>query len=102
MKIDFVRSGGFAGLRLARTFDTGELPPAQGQKLEELVESADFFGLPDPAPAPSQARDVFEYRLTISVREQTRAMVLSDGSMPDKLQPLIAYLVSLVKGAAAP
>ncbi len=89
-------------MRLARTFDTEDLPPAQAQKLEELVESADFFDLPDPAPASSQARDVFEYRLTVSVREQTRAIIVTDGSVPDKLQPLIAYLVSLVKGAGVP
>lgn len=97
MKIDFVRTGGFAGLRLARTFDTAELPAGQASKLVELVGEAAFFELPEPAKPEKAIPDSYEYRISITSSTQTRALVIRDGSIPDQLRPLVNYLVSLVK-----
>ncbi len=95
--IQFVRSGGFAGLRLARDFDTSALPAEQAQMLEHLVDAAGFFDLPDAVAATKPVPDSFEYRITVTSSEATRAIVVTDTTMPDKLRPLADYLSRLAK-----
>lgn len=102
MRIDFVRSGGFAGIRLARSFDTASLPGDMGSKIEHLVKAVDFFGLAQPA-APSQPlRDGFEYRLAISTESQSREITVDDLNMPPILRPLLDLLTSLAKSGDTP
>ncbi len=102
MKIDFVRSGGFAGLRLARTFDTAQLPDAQAKRIEGLVEEAAFFQLPEPEQAQAVIPDSFQYRLTVSSGAQTRQIEATDSTLPEQLRPLVNYLVSLIKPGNKP
>ncbi len=97
MKIEFVRTGGFAGLRFARTFDTGALPAPQAQKVVQLVQGANFFEMPDPATPEKAVPDSYEYRISVSSSTQTRAVVVSETTMPQQLRPLVDYLVSLIK-----
>ena len=40
MKIKFVRSGGFAGVRLALELDTAELASEEAAHLAQLIETA--------------------------------------------------------------
>ncbi len=102
MKVEFIRSGGFAGIRLARDFDTIALPAEQAQELEQLIDAVGFFDLPEPA-APSKAiPDSIEYRITVSSSEQTRAIVVTETTMPDKLRPLTDYLTRLARLGNAP
>ncbi len=102
MRISFARSGGFAGIRLARSFDTASMPGDTGTRIENLVEAADFFGLPQLA-APSQPlRDGFEYRLAISTASQSREITVDDLNMPPSLRPLLDLLTSLVKSGGTP
>ncbi len=102
MMIHFVRSGGFAGIRLVRDFDTSALPVEQAQALEQLVDAAGFFDLPDLAAATKPVPDSFEYRITVTSSEETRAIVVTDATMPDKLRPLADYLSRLAKLGKAP
>ncbi len=102
MRIDFTRSGGFAGIRLARTFDTTRLPGSTRTKIEDLVEAIDFFGLPEPAAPSEPLRDGFEYRLAISTQCQSREITVDDLNMPASLRPLLDLLTSLVKSGGSP
>lgn len=97
MKIEFSRTGGFAGIRLARDFDTSQLPAAQAKEIQKLVDAARFFEMPEIPTTSARVPDSLEYSLTISVGTQTRAIVVSDPSIPDGLRPLLTYLVSLTK-----
>ncbi len=97
MRISFVRTGGIAGIRLARDFDTDDLPPAQASELQQLVDSARFFDLPDIPPPAARIPDSLEYRISVSDGARTRAFVVAEHSVPADLRPLITYLVSLVK-----
>jgi hypothetical protein len=47
MHIEFVRSGGFAGLRLAASIDSQHLTPEQASTLDKLIAAAGFFDLPE-------------------------------------------------------
>ncbi len=102
MKIEFVRSGGFAGIRLARMLDTADLPTDEAQKLENLVESARFFELPEMAEPSRVIPDSIQYRITVTSREQTRAISITETTMPAQLRPLLDYLTSLAKLGHAP
>ncbi|MBF8284669.1 MAG: hypothetical protein HW378_3584 [Anaerolineales bacterium] len=46
MRIEFVRTGGFAGMRMATTVNTETLPPDEARVLRESVDAARFV---DPA-----------------------------------------------------
>ena len=102
MKIEFVRSGGFAGIRLARTVDTNDLPPDQAKKLESLVQGAEFFELPDIPQPSSVIPDSIMYHITVTAATQTRVFAVTDNTMPAQLRPLLDYLTSLAKLGPTP
>jgi len=96
MKIDFVRSGGFAGLRIAVTVDTQQMPGEDADRIRQMVAAAHFFEF-EPDSAQSIAMpDRFEYRLTIeSPQWGRRALVLTEQAVPDDMRPLIDHLTAL-------
>lgn len=97
MKIDFVRTGGIAGIRLAGSFETDNLSGRQVRELQQLVDAARFFDMPEIPTPSTRIPDSLEYRLTISVGDETRAIVVAEPQVPADLRPLITYLVSLTK-----
>ncbi len=96
MHIDYVRSGGFAGIRLAGSFDTEKLPSEQAATLGKLIDGAGFFRLPEQIKSSSQVPDQFEYRVTISPAEKTHSVVVDESVIPDSLRPLLDFLTKLV------
>ena len=97
MQIDFVRSGGFAGMRLAASLDTQNPPSAAGANLEKLVADAAFFELPAEIRSASPGADRFEYRITIAAGQNTHVVSLQEAAMPDPLRPLIEQLTALAQ-----
>ena len=95
MRIDFDRSGGFAGIRLSATLDTDALAAQQAAQLQNLIDDADFFGLPGRLMPETAMPDAFEYHVQISSAHRTHAIVAAEGSIPDGLRPLLDYLTSL-------
>ncbi len=95
MHIEFARTGGFAGIRLATTVDTQELPSEQASTLDRLISDADFFRLPEQLLPASPAPDRFEYKVTIATEDATHSVVVSDPATPESLRPLLNYLTTL-------
>ena len=96
MKIDFVRTGGFAGLRLALSVDTDNLESEQASELETLVYDADFFDLPSRRADPTGAADRFQFRLRISSSIRGHHQVtLPEAAVPERLLPLLNRLTAL-------
>jgi len=95
MHIEFVRSGGFGGIRLTGSFDTEKLPPEQAATLGKLVDGAGFFRLSDQIKPASPVPDQFEYRVTISFVEQTHSVVVDESVVPPGLRPLLDFLTTL-------
>ena len=50
--IHYERTGGFAGLKLATSFELDDLNDEQGKQLAELLDDLDFFDLPDQILPP--------------------------------------------------
>jgi hypothetical protein len=98
MQIRFVRSGGFGGIRTSGVVDTGTLPLTEAKKVQQLVESAGFFSLPEKFPTPQKGADYYTYSLTIEQENRSHSIEVSEPAAPESLRPLIRYLMSPKKG----
>ena len=96
MRIHFVRSGGFAGLRLEAELDTHGMGRDQAVEIERLVSQAGFFELPSRDDASHGGADRFEYR--IQVESETRGphtVTTDEQNAPERLQPLLVRLTAI-------
>ena len=92
MRIEFTRSGGFAGMRVAKVLNTDEMPEAEALALKELVTSAGFFDLPESLR--SRGADKFQYEITIESDGRTHTVTADEGAVPSALVPLVKRLES--------
>jgi len=99
MRIDFERTGGFAGMRLAATIDTAALPADQASTLQGLIDSAHFFDLPALIPVPTNAADQFHYRVAIEAEGKRHAVDVRESSASPALQALLQQLTLLARSA---
>jgi hypothetical protein len=99
MQIEFVRTGGFAGLRLAGSFDTDKLRQDQSTMLDKLINDSGFFNLPEKIKPTSPGPDQFEYRVVISSSGQTHAVSVDELVIPNALRPLLDYLMTLASSS---
>lgn len=97
MRIEFVRTGGFAGLRLAATIDSDSLPPEEVQQLQEALDSARFFTLPPQLYGEDEGMDRFQYEITVSDGERQHTVQAGDASLPESVQPLVHKLERLAR-----
>jgi hypothetical protein len=95
MQIEFVRTGGFAGMRLAASIDTQQLEAEQASTLDKMITEAGFFELPEQIKPASPGPDRFEYQVVISSGGMKHSINVSDAVMPDSLRPLIDLITRL-------
>jgi hypothetical protein len=92
VRIEFERSGGFAGLRrLPVTISDDSLSADESAAWRRLIESADFFHQPENPPRGPGA-DQFQFRVTVEMDGRRHTVRVSEGSIPPALQPLIERL----------
>ena len=91
MKINFERTGGFAGMKLAINLDLDNLSSEDAAGLQKLIADADLFNIPDPE-AQTATRDGFQYTISVERSNEQRTLRVSDGSIPGGLLPLVTDL----------
>lgn len=99
MRIDFERTGGFAGMRLAATIDTATLPADQADSLQSLIDQAHFFDLPAKIPAPPNVVDQFNYRVTLEAEGKRHTVEVGEASASPAVQALLQQLTLLARSA---
>ncbi len=99
MRIHFERTGGFAGMGMAATIDTGSLSQEEAAQLRDLVEAAGFFDLPAEVTGPERGADRFLYRLTVEMEGRRHTVRTSDAAVPAALRPLIDWLTKAARKA---
>ena len=99
MRINFERTGGFAGMRLSATIDTAALPADQASALQGAIDAAHFFDLPAQIPAPPQVADQFHYHVTIEAEGKRHTVDAGEASGSPALQELHQQLTSLARSA---
>jgi hypothetical protein len=93
MRLFFERTGGFAGVKLQRSFDSDDLPPGDARRLGALLRQARFFDLPPELKSSSlPGPDRFHYKLTIENETGIRTVEASEASVPTEMRPLIDWL----------
>jgi hypothetical protein len=100
MRIQFERSGGFAGLLVRTSIDTGSLSKEEADKLQKMVAEAGFFDLPAQLSSPSPGADQFQYKVSIEEGDRRHTVETSDQAAPDSLWPLLRELT--VRARSAP
>jgi hypothetical protein len=101
MKIYYEQSGGFAGIDINTMVNTDSLPSDEVNKLQDLVNKANFFSLNSVSSQPETGADYFHYRITVEMddnnnkngQEKTHTLEIYD-PVPAQLKPLIKYLRS--------
>jgi hypothetical protein len=96
MRIQFERTGGFAGIRLALDLTESDLPEEEWQALQAALEQAEFFQLPYKVTSGEQP-DRFTYQVTVEDAARSHTVELGDGAIPENVQPLIQQLNRLAR-----
>jgi hypothetical protein len=91
MKIEVIRSGGFAGLRRSKTIDANQLSASDRKRIEEVLNAANFFKLPETV-TQSQSRDEFQYRISINVGGESHTIVRSERELTGPLNELLSIV----------
>ena len=91
LRIEFQRSGGFAGLTMRTEVDTSELPPEDAEVFERLVGCLEASGVGDEPP-PGQP-DRFQYELTVTRGKESRRFQLAEQDLTPEMLELVSLLV---------
>lgn len=95
-KIEFERSGGFAGVTLVGVLHLDQLPEEEAQHLRCLVQDAHIFQLQSPPRSPDQA-DVFQYTLNVHTENDLKTLKFDESNIPAEAKPLIHFLTKYAK-----
>ena len=95
-RIKFERTGGFAGMTIARDLRLDELPEEQANSIAQLLDDMDFGELPEQMLDES-GPDQFTYTITVETRKWKHTVVTGDTSAPEKMQELIQLLNRLAR-----
>jgi hypothetical protein len=97
MQVEYERTGGFTGMRVAASFDLRQLQPTEAEQVQRLVEEAGFQKLPENIQGDSAIPDQFTYKISITADKWSHTVVATDDSLPDQLQPLVELLTQLAR-----
>ena len=96
-RIKFERTGGFAGLRIAKDLKIDDLPDEQARTISELVDDLDFEELPERMLNDSNMPDQFNYTITVETKKWVHTVTTGETSAPKKMQELLELLNRLVR-----
>lgn len=93
MKLIVRRTGGFAGLKLTITVDTGTLSADDQSQLKSLLARCSFLSLPSSIKSPSRQPDRFSYHLTLDDGQQTKVVEIDESELKGNLKELIQFVM---------
>ncbi len=99
MKIQFERTGGFAGIPLRTSIDTDSLDEQSQQTVQNLVESSGFFALPSRLASPTPGADRFQFKVTIQDGNRSHTVEADEGALTPEVQALFQYITRLARTA---
>ncbi len=106
MRIQFKTEGGMAylpGLSKPVAIDTDELPVAEANELEQLIEAAGFFELPATSVPPRGAADYQQYTISVTAPGRSHTARLTDPIEDPHIRELINYLrAKVIKARGGP
>src|SRR4051812_17772420 len=94
MQINFERTGGFAGVRLARTIDTETLPAADRDELVRLPHENRLF---EAADAVGGGADGFQYSITVVDGARSHTVHIGERGASTSMHALLSKLTAVAK-----
>ena len=95
VRVEVVRSGGFAGISRTALADTAQLDQQQSAELRQLLdESAEDRTQRAPASGPPQGADRFQYDVTIQEDDHTESFVRQESELTPAEQRLVRWVLS--------
>jgi hypothetical protein len=100
MRIYYEQSGGFAGIVINAVVDTNSLPADEVNKIQDLVNKANFFSLNSVSSQSEVGADYFHHKITVEMEDnkngqkKKHTLEIYDPAVPSQLKPLIRYLRS--------
>ncbi|MEP7199591.1 MAG: protealysin inhibitor emfourin [Chloroflexota bacterium] len=99
MRIQFERTGGFAGMKLTYSVDSDTLPADQAKQLNKMVDAAKLFDIIDPSGKAKPAADQFHYRLVVESAGKQKTITTTDTAASDNLHALLDWLTTKARTA---
>jgi hypothetical protein len=96
-RIKFERTGGFAGMRIAKDLEWDDLPDEQAKTISELLEDLHFEELPEQMMNNSNMPDQFTYTITVETDKGEHTVTTGDTSASEKMQELLELLNRLAR-----
>ena len=96
-RIRFERTGGFAGMTIARDLKLEDLSEEQAETLLELLDDLDFEELPEQMSDRERMPDQFTYIITVETRRGEHTVTTGDASASEKMQELLQLLNRLAR-----
>lgn len=96
-RIDFERSGGFAGITLGASVDTAQLPPEQALEIQELLDKIDLAALGERPLRLSRGADRFQYDITVTRGSERYTASIGESEVSPELRPLIDRLTEIAR-----
>ncbi len=97
IRIQYERTGGFAGLKLATRFELDDLPDEQEKQLRDLLDELDFFELPVQILPARPGIDQFTHKIEVESKKGKHSVLTTDSVAPEKLRELIELLNAIAR-----
>ncbi|GCE19237.1 protealysin inhibitor emfourin [Dictyobacter kobayashii] len=96
MQIQVQTEGGLAylpGLAAPKTLDSASLSPQDANKMQQLVQAANFFELPAVQDRPARGADYRTYHITVQEDHgKSHSIQVSDPVTNTQLQALLSFV----------
>jgi hypothetical protein len=94
MRIQFERTGGFAGMKLMGIIDSEQLPATEARQFNQLVEAARLLDMPERMAdaKPIMGADQFQYKLVIEAPQAQRIIYINDDLASRTMFSLLDWL----------
>lgn len=97
IRIQYERTGGFAGLKLTTRFELDDLPDEQEKQLRDLLDELDFFELPVQILPARPGIDQFTHKIEVESKKGKHSVLTTDSVAPEKLRELIELLNAIAR-----
>lgn len=94
MRIEFERTGGFAGLTMRNVIDLDNLPQEDANRLRQLIEKSNFFKLPGSITSSAPGVDRFHYAITVKSDGRKHTVEVDEAALPSEMKPLLQWLTA--------
>jgi hypothetical protein len=89
LRVDVVRSGGFAGIPTEASVDASALDPHEVEVLERLVEES------KPPGPPTEGADWFQYDIALTRGSERRTATFTENELPPEVGKVVERVLEL-------